>query len=51
LDAGIQATVIINDHLRLIAGYHRYEMHGLDNTVAAMYPQANVFTVGISFLW
>ncbi len=51
LDAGIQATVIVNDHLRLIAGYHRYEMHGLDDTVAAMYPQANIFTVGLSILW
>lgn len=51
LDMGIQATVIVNDHLRLIAGYHRYEMHGLDDTVAAMYPQANIFTVGLSILW
>jgi len=35
-----------------VAGYHRYEMHGLDSkTQSAMYPKANVYTVGISFLW
>jgi hypothetical protein len=45
LDYGLQASVI-NDH----AGYHRYEMNGLDGkTTADMYPKANVFTVGISF--
>ena len=51
LDYGLQATVIINDHLRLIGGYHRYEMRGLDGTDAAMYPKANIFTVGLSILW
>jgi len=51
LDYGLQATVPINDHLRVTAGYHRYEMRGLDNTTADMYPNANVFNVGISFLW
>jgi hypothetical protein len=51
LDYGVQATVVLNDHLRLIGGYHRYEMNGLDNTVTAMYPQANIFTAGISILW
>jgi hypothetical protein len=51
LDYGLQATAIINDHVRVVAGYHRYEMNGLDNTSAAMYPQANVFTVGLSILW
>jgi len=29
-DLGIQATAMINDHLRVTAGYHRYEMNGLD---------------------
>ena len=33
------------------AGYHRYTMHGLDDTVQAMFPQANVYTVGVSVLW
>lgn len=51
LDSGIQITVIVNDHLHLTAGYHRYEMHGLDNTSQAMYPQANVYTAGLSILW
>jgi len=51
VDAGLQATAIVNDHLRLVAGYHRYEMRGLDNTPSAAYPQANVFTLGFSILW
>ena len=50
-DTGIQATILINDHLRVTAGYHRYEMNGLDNTTSDMYPKANVFTVGFSILW
>lgn len=52
LDSGLQATVIITDYLHIIAGYHHYEMHGLDGkTSTAMYPKANVYTVGLSFLW
>ena len=51
LDYGLQATVLINDHLRVTAGYHRYEMRGLDNTSDVMYPKANVYSVGLSFLW
>ena len=51
LDYGLQATAIHNDHLRVTAGYHRYEMNGLDNTTSDMYPKANVFTVGFSILW
>jgi hypothetical protein len=51
LDYGLEVTGIINDHLRVTAGYHRYEMNGLDNTPSAAYPQANVFTVGLSFSW
>ncbi|HEV2695736.1 MAG TPA: DUF3570 domain-containing protein [Verrucomicrobiae bacterium] len=50
-DCGIQATAIINDHVQLVAGYHRYEMRGLDNTSADMYPKANVYTVGLSIIW
>ncbi len=50
-DIGIQATAIINDHLRVNAGYHRYEIHGLDNTTSDMYPKANVITAGLSFIW
>jgi hypothetical protein len=52
LDCGAQLTGVINDHLRVVAGYHRYEMHGLDGTTpSAAYPKANVFTVGLSILW
>ena len=52
LDSGLQVTGVINDHLHLIAGYHRYEMHGLDGTTSAgMYPKANVYTVGLAILW
>lgn len=52
LDSGLQITGIINEHVHLIAGYHRYEMHGLDGqTSTAMYPKANVFTVGLAILW
>ena len=51
MDYGLQFTVIISDHFRAIAGYHRYEMNGLDNTSADMYPKANVYSVGLSILW
>jgi hypothetical protein len=52
LDSGLQITGVINDHFHVVAGYHRYEMYGLDGkTSAAMYPKANVFTVGVSLLW
>ncbi len=51
LDFGLQITAIVNEHFRVNAGYHRYEMYGLDNTSADMYPQANIFTVGVQFLW
>ena len=51
-DMGTQLTGVINDHVHIVVGYHRYEMHGLDGkTSSAMYPKANVYTVGISFLW
>jgi hypothetical protein len=52
LDYGLQITGVINDHFHVVAGYHRYEMYGLDGkTSAAMYPKANVYTVGVSILW
>jgi len=52
-DAGLQATGVINDHIHIVVGYHRYEMHGLGSSAApsAMYPKANVITAGVSFLW
>jgi hypothetical protein len=52
LDYGLQATFIVTDWLRLNAGYHRYEMFGLDGKTAdGMYPKANIFTVGFSIQW
>ncbi len=51
LDFGLQVTAILNSHLRVNAGYHRYGMYGLDKTTSDMYPQANVFTVGLQILW
>ena len=50
-DLGCQVTVVVTDHVRAVGGYHRYEMHGLDNTTSDMYPKANVFTCGITVLW
>ena len=51
-DLGLQVTVLINDHFRFVAGYHRYEMNGMDGkTTSDMYPKANVYSVGISILW
>ena len=50
-DCGLQATVVVNDHFRFVAGYHRYEMYGLDQTPSNAFPKANVFTVGFSILW
>ena len=51
LDYGLSATFILCDHARFTLGYHRYEMAGLDNTVSAMYPKANIVTIGLSILW
>jgi hypothetical protein len=52
LDFGLQATVLLNDHIRIVGGYHRYQMNGTDNkTDPGMYPSANIFTVGVNFLW
>ena len=51
LDFGLQATAVINEHFHVNLGYHRYAMYGLDATTADMYPQANVFTIGLQILW
>jgi len=51
IDFGLQATVIVDEHIRVAAGYHRYEMHGLDNTPSGAYPKANIFTIGFSIVW
>lgn len=51
-DLGLQVTYIVCEHFHVTAGFHRYEMHGLDNvTSAEMYPKANVVSAGVSFLW
>lgn len=50
-DYGLQLSVLVTKWLHVNAGYHRYEMHGLDGkTDPAMFPSANVFTAGIQ-LW
>lgn len=51
LDYGLQATVLINEHLNFVVGYHRYEMRGLDDTDPAMYPKANILIVGLTVKW
>jgi hypothetical protein len=52
IDYGLQASVLVTDWMKITAGYHRYEMNGLDGkTTADMYPKANIFTVGIAFTW
>lgn len=52
LDYGVQATVVINSHVHIVGGYHRYEMHGLDGaTAAGMYPKAHVINIGFSIIW
>ena len=52
LDYGTQFTGVINDHIRVVVGYHRYDMEGLDGkTKSAMYPKANVYTIGFAILW
>lgn len=50
LDYGVQATVIATHWLRFVAGYHRYEMYGLDQTASGMYPKANIVTAGLQ-IW
>jgi hypothetical protein len=51
-DSGLLATAVINEHVHIVAGYHRYEMHGMDGqTNPGMYPKANVYTIGFSILW
>jgi hypothetical protein len=51
-DFGLQVTGVINDHVHIVAGYHRYSMFGLDGkTTSDMYPKANVFTIGFNILW
>jgi hypothetical protein len=52
LDFGTQLTYVITDWVKVTAGYHRYDMEGLDGkTNDAMYPKANIFNIGLSFQW
>lgn len=45
---GLQATVLLGDHVYLDLGYQRYEMRGLDQqTAVAAYPKANMVTAGL----
>ena len=48
---GLQASLILKEHIFVDVGYHRYEMHGQDNaTSPLLYPKANIYTVGLR-LW
>jgi len=52
LDTGFLATVVVTQNVRLVAGFHRYEMNGLDGqTNPEMYPRANVYSLGCTILW
>ncbi len=47
---GLDAIVKLREHLDLHLGYQRYWMRGLDHvTDQATFPQANIFTVGLTF--
>ena len=48
LTCGLQVTVIIKERVYVDLGYHRYEMHGLDDvTSSLLYPKANIFSAGL----
>lgn len=48
LTYGLQASLIIKDSIYIDVGYHRYEMRGLDDvTASVVYPNADIFTVGL----
>jgi hypothetical protein len=50
LTLGFEATVKLREKLDLHLGYQRYWMRGLDNeTDQAAYPNANIFTVGLTY--
>jgi hypothetical protein len=47
---GIEGTVHLGEQFDLRLGYQRYWMHGLDHvTMQATYPNANIFTIGLSY--
>lgn len=47
---GIEADITLHDQWHLHLGYQRYWMHGLDGvTVQSTYPNANVYTIGLTF--
>jgi hypothetical protein len=47
---GIEATIHIGEQCDLRVGYQRYWMHGRDHeTKQLVYPDANIFTVGLTY--
>jgi len=47
---GIEGTIHIGEQFDVRLGYQRYWMHGLDHeTLQAVYPNANIFTIGLSY--
>jgi len=47
---GIEGTVKFAERWDLRVGYHRYWMHGVDHhTLQAVYPSANIFTLGLTY--
>ena len=50
--AGISADITFKDHWDLRLGYQRYWMRGLDHvTQQSTYPNAQIYTVGLSYTW
>jgi hypothetical protein len=49
---GIEANIKLREHFDFHFGYQRYWMRGLDNqTKQATYPQANIFTAGVTYTY
>lgn len=49
---GLEGTVKLHEHCDLRLGYQRYWMRGLDRvTQQSTYPNANIFTIGLNFLF
>ncbi len=47
---GFEASFALREHWDFRLGYQRYWMHGLDHTtLQSTYPNANIFTVGLSY--
>ena len=46
---GVSVSVQVHDRVSVVAGYRRYDMHGLDARIsAATYPDAHIVNVGLA---